>query len=78
VKKQHKYFFSKEVRKRISENENRILCPECENKTRLQKQADTELKNFPLYCSICRQESLIDAMALKVTMMKRLEVKMQS
>ncbi|MEY8276765.1 cysteine-rich KTR domain-containing protein [Blautia marasmi] len=29
-------------------------CPVCGNKTRLQIQADTELKNFPLYCPKCR------------------------
>lgn len=38
-----------------------ILCLICGNKTRLQIRADTELKNFPLYCPKCRQESLIDA-----------------
>ena len=63
---------------RISKNENWILCPVCGNKTRLQIRADTELKNFPLYCPKCRQESLIDAKALKVTVIKRLESKMQS
>lgn len=29
--------------------------------------ADTELKNFPLYCPKCRQESLIDAKDLQIT-----------
>ena len=32
-----------------------ICCPVCGNKTRLQIQADTELKNFPLYCPKCKQ-----------------------
>ena len=31
----------------------------CGNKTRLQIRTDIELKNFPLYCPKCRQESLI-------------------
>ncbi|MDR3895171.1 MAG: cysteine-rich KTR domain-containing protein [Blautia sp.] len=31
-----------------------MRCPVCGNKTRLQIQADTELKNFPLYCPKCR------------------------
>lgn len=35
-----------------------VLCPVCGNKTRLQLRADTELKNFPLYCPKCKQESL--------------------
>lgn len=52
-----------------------VRCPICENKTRLQLRADTELKNFPLYCPKCKQESLIDAKDLQVTVIKRLEIK---
>ncbi len=37
-----------------------VLCPVCGNKTRLQLRVDTELKNFPLYCPKCKQESLVD------------------
>lgn len=44
-----------------------IHCPVCGNKTRLQIRTDTELKNFPLYCPKCKQESLIDAKNLKIT-----------
>lgn len=40
--------------------------------------ADTELENFPLYCPKCRQESLIDAKDLQVTVIKRLEDKARS
>ena len=63
---------------RMSKNENWILCPVCGNKARLQIWIDIELKNFPLYCPKCRQESLIDAKELQVTVIKRLEAKMQS
>ncbi len=31
---------------------------------------DTELRNFPLYCPKCRQETLIDAKCLTVTISK--------
>jgi Zn finger protein HypA/HybF involved in hydrogenase expression len=55
-----------------------VHCPVCGNKTRLQIRADTELKNFPLYCPKCKQESLIDAKDLQVTVIKRLEAKTQS
>ena len=55
-----------------------ILCPVCGNKTRLQIREDTELKNFPLYCPKCKQESLIEAKDLQVKVVKRLEVKTQS
>jgi transcription elongation factor Elf1 len=63
---------------RMSKKENWILCPVCGNKTRLQIRVDTELKNFPLYCPKCKQESLIDAKNLQITVIKRLEAKMQS
>ena len=36
-----------------------VRCPICGNKTRLQLRADTELKNFPLYCPKCKRETLI-------------------
>ena len=57
---------------------NWVRCPVCGNKTRIQIRADTELKNFPLYCPKCRRESLIDAKNLQVTVIKRLDVKTQS
>ena len=52
-----------------------IRCPVCGNKTRLQIREDTELKNFPLYCPKCKQESLIDVKDLQVTVIKGLEAK---
>ena len=42
------------------DNTSWILCPICKNKTRLKIRPDTELKNFPLFCPKCKQESLID------------------
>ena len=47
-----------------------IGCPICENKTRLQIREDTELKNFPLYCLKCKQESLIEAKDFRVSVIK--------
>ena len=44
-----------------------ILCPRCGNKTRVRIRDDSELKNFPLYCPKCRQETLIDVKATVVT-----------
>ena len=63
---------------KMRKSENWILCPACGSKTRLQIRADTELKNFPLYCPKCRQKSLIDVKDLQVTVIKSLEAKMQS
>ena len=55
-----------------------ILCPICKNKTRLQIQKDTELRNFPLYCPKCKQEVLIEVKDLQVTVIKEPDAKTQS
>ena len=55
-----------------------VRCPVCGNKTRLQIRKDTELKNFPLYCPKCRQESLIEAKDLQVTVVNGFETKMSN
>lgn len=52
-----------------------VRCLVCGNKTRLQIRKDTELKNFPLYCPKCRQESLIDVKDLQVTVIKGIKTK---
>ncbi len=41
-------------------NERWILCPVCGNKTRNKIREDTILKNYPLYCPKCKQETVID------------------
>ncbi len=37
-----------------------ILCPICNNKTRLKIRKDTEIKRLPLFCPKCKQEVLIE------------------
>lgn len=44
-----------------------ILCPICKSKTRMKIRPDTELKNFPLYCPKCKQETLINVKNLYTT-----------
>ncbi len=44
-----------------------ILCPVCKNKTRLKITEDTVLIHFPLFCPKCKQETLINARELKIT-----------
>ena len=39
---------------------------------------DTEIKNFPLYCPKCSQESLINVKSLKVVVMKEPDAQTQS
>lgn len=50
-----------------------VICPICKNKTRVRLRVDTVLKNFPLFCPKCKQESLIDAEKLKVNMIMKTE-----
>lgn len=47
-----------------------IRCPICGNKTRDRIRGDTVLKNYPLYCPKCKQETLIEATYLQVTVIK--------
>ena len=37
------------------------LCPLCRSKTRVMLRRDTVLRNFPLFCPKCKQETLVDA-----------------
>ena len=50
-----------------------ILCPICGNKTRDRLREDTILKNFPLYCPKCKQETLINAKDLQITVIQKQE-----
>ena len=47
-----------------------IRCPICGSKTRDRLRKDTVLKNYPLYCPKCKQETLIEAKNLQVTIIK--------
>lgn len=47
-----------------------LRCPSCGNKTRLKIRSDTELKNFPLFCPKCKQETLINMKQLNISVIK--------
>ena len=51
-------------------NEHWILRPTCSSKTRDKIREDTVLKNFPLYCPKCKQESLIEVENLNIVVIK--------
>lgn len=55
-----------------------IFCPICGHKTRLQIRQDTELKNFPLFCPKCRQETLISVEQMKLSVIKEPDAQTQS
>ncbi|MEY8285665.1 cysteine-rich KTR domain-containing protein [Lachnospiraceae bacterium 50-23] len=44
-----------------------IRCPICGSKTRDRIREDTVLKNYPLYCPKYKQETLIKAKNLQIT-----------
>jgi uncharacterized protein YbaR (Trm112 family) len=55
-----------------------ILCPVCNNKTRLKIREDTILENFPLFCPKCKQETLIKVRQLNMSVIQEPDAKTQS
>ncbi|MEG0586259.1 MAG: cysteine-rich KTR domain-containing protein [Christensenellaceae bacterium] len=55
-----------------------ILCPVCGSKTRDKIREDTILINYPLYCPKCKQESVVNAKQLNITVIKEPDAKTQS
>lgn len=51
-------------------NEKWVLCPVCENKTRIKVRHDTVLENFPLYCPKCKKETLVHVKEMNTTVIK--------
>ena len=54
-----------------------IICPVCGSKTRDRLRQDTDLKNYPLYCPKCKQETLINAKEFQITVIKEPDAKAQ-
>lgn len=52
------------------EKEKWVLCPICNNKTRIKVRPDTVLENFPLYCPKCKQETIINVTGQNVVVIK--------
>ncbi|RRD92526.1 conjugal transfer protein [Clostridiales bacterium COT073_COT-073] len=55
-----------------------IYYPVCGNKTWAKIRKDTVLKNYPLYCPKCRQETLINVEQLKISIIKEPDAQTQS
>lgn len=60
------------------QKERWVLCPICGSKTRLKIRQNTELKNFPLFCPKCKQETLINIQEFNISVIKEPDTKMQS
>ncbi len=59
-------------------NEKWVLCPVCGSKTRDKIRADTELKNFPVFCPKCKEETLINVKEFRITVVHEPAAKPQS
>lgn len=57
---------------------NWLLCPSCGNETRDKIREDTVLRNYPLYCPKCKQETLIEVKDLQLTVIKEPDAQPQS
>lgn len=55
-----------------------IVCPICNNKTRLRVRQDTVLENFPLFCPKCKQETLIHVKQLNMSVIQEPDAQTQS
>jgi len=55
-----------------------VKCPVCGNKTRNKVREDTVLKQFPLFCTKCKNETLIEMDKLTMTVIKEPDAKTQS
>lgn len=55
-----------------------ILCPVCDNKTRVKIYDDTVIENLPLFCPKCKQETRINVKELYISVIKEPDTKMQS
>lgn len=59
-------------------NSEWIRCPICKNKTRDRIREDTVLKNYPLYCPKCKQETLIEVSKFEMKVIKEPDTQTQS
>ena len=59
-----------------TKNNQWVLCPLCHNKTRTKLRADTELKNFPLFCPKCKNETLVNVKQLNISIINEPDAKL--
>ena len=59
-------------------NQSWVLCPICNNKTRIKIRKDTQLIHFPLFCPKCKNESLVNIKNGVITVIKEPDAQTQS
>ncbi|WP_409068374.1 cysteine-rich KTR domain-containing protein [Clostridium sp. FAM 1755] len=47
-----------------------LLCPICNNKTRIKLRKDTVIEKLPLYCPKCRKEIVVSVKQLNIRIIK--------
>jgi len=47
-----------------------LLCPVCNNKTRIKAYLQTTLTNFPLFCPKCKHETMVSVQKLNIIVIK--------
>ena len=63
----------------MNHNENEwLLCPVCRSRTRIKMRSDTELRNFPLFCPKCKQETLINVTQFNISVIIEPDAQTQS
>lgn len=62
----------------MKENQLWVLCPICNNKTRIKIRKDTQLIHFPLFCPKCKNESLVNIKNGVITVIKEPDAEVQS
>lgn len=62
----------------MKDNQLWVLCPICNNKTRIKIRKDTQLIHFPLFCPKCKNESLVNIKNGVITVIKEPDAKVQS
>ena len=55
-----------------------IYCPVCSNKTRIQICEETLVKCFPLFCTKCKKETLINVEESHIVILTEPDAKRQS
>lgn len=48
-----------------------LLCPICQNKTRLKLRTDTVLDHFLLFCPKCKKETLVNVREFKTEIIEQ-------
>ena len=55
-----------------------IICPICKGKTRQKATKETYLKNFPLFCPKCKQETLISVKHMRISVIQEPDAQTQN